>query len=63
MISIAHSIRIFSTGIKIRELPHVDASDLLLQDGGVVAEPAATKAPGRTAEAGENGTYTFLRGK
>lgn len=46
MVSMAHSIRIFSTGIKIRDLPHADGSDLLLQDGGVVAESAATEAPG-----------------
>lgn len=46
MVSMAHSIRIFSTGIKIRDLPRADGSDLLLQDGGVVAESAATEAPG-----------------
>lgn len=61
MVSMAHSIRIFSTRIKIRDLPHADGSDLLLQDGGVVAEFAATEAPGRTAEAGENGAHPVLR--
>lgn len=39
-----------------------DWSDLL-QDGGVVAGPAATEAQGRTAEARENGADTFLRGE
>jgi len=60
MVSMAHSIRIFSTRIKIQELPHADGFDLLLQDGRVVAELAATEASGRTAEAGENGAHAFL---
>lgn len=57
----AHSIRIFSTEIKIRELAN-QRSDLL-QDGGVFAEFAATEAQGRTAEAGKSSAHTFLRGK
>jgi len=60
MVSMVHSIRIFS-GIKIREFPHADGSDLLLQNGGVVAKSAATEAPGRTAEAGKNSAHTVLR--